>query len=91
LNAYARVGKVPERAQAVPNVTDWLMSDAGGFHATKLFLELADLIAQSCRQLELKLGRGNVHLVRQLLDQVRELRAWQAGELAGVAADVATA
>src|SRR5258708_32803232 len=54
-------------------------SDAGGLHAAQFLLELPDLVPESCRELELKLGRRRVHLVGQHRDQLDQVLARRAG------------
>jgi hypothetical protein len=49
--------------------------DAGGLHAAELVLEFLDLVADPGRHLELKLRRGGVHLVGELLDDRDEVAA----------------
>ena len=49
--------------------------DAGGVHAAQLVLEVADLVAEAGRDLELQLGGGRVHLLGELGDQPDELAA----------------
>ena len=57
---------------------------AGLHHLPQLLLQLADLVAQACGELELQLGGGTLHLVGQLLDQLGELGAGQTGQVGGV-------
>src|SRR5688572_8843874 len=64
-------------------------ADARGLHAAQLLLQLLDLVAQPCRQLELQVAGRVVHLVGQLLDEIGELGARHAGEVLGVPARVA--
>src|SRR5580693_3357799 len=58
-------------------------SDAGRLHAPQLVLELTDLVPQPGRHLELQLGRGHVHLLGELLDQLDQVVASRATALAG--------
>ena len=62
---------------------------AGSVHAPKLLLELGDLVAQPRGQLELQLRRGRVHLVVELLDEVREVGRGISASPRGVATDLA--
>ena len=55
------------------------VSDAGGVHAAQLVLQIADLIAEAGRDLELKLSGSRVHLLGELGDQPDELAAQRAG------------
>src|SRR5665647_973489 len=45
-------------------------SGCGGCHLPQLFLEIAELVAQPGRQLEVQVGSRLVHLDRELLDEV---------------------
>src|SRR5215831_9728750 len=51
----------------------WL--DTGGLHAAQFVLELLDLVPQPRRDLELKLGGGDVHLLGELLDERHQVAA----------------
>src|SRR5680860_1295349 len=53
----------------------------GTLHPAQLLLQVADLVAQSGGELELKLAGGGVHLVAQLLDQVGQVLGRHAREL----------
>src|ERR1700722_10894170 len=53
-------------------------SDAGGVHAAQLVLQVADLVAEAGRDLELKLSGGRVHLLGELSDQPDQLAAGRA-------------
>src|SRR5687767_14497747 len=62
------------------------LPDADGVHPSELLLELVDLVAQAGGELEVQLAGGVVHLVRELLDQGREVRPRHAGQVLGVPA-----
>src|SRR4051812_35197134 len=64
-----------------------ISADAGGVHPPQLLLELADLVPQTGRQLEVQLPRGLVHLVLELLDELRQLGTRHPGEVLRVRAD----
>ena len=52
-------------------------------HLPQLLLQLADLVAQAGRELEVQLGGRLVHLRRQLLDEVREVGRGHVGRALG--------
>jgi hypothetical protein len=58
-------------------------------HPAQLLLQLADLVSQSRRELEVQLRRGRVHLVGERLDQVGQLRSRERREILGVPPGVA--
>src|SRR5690348_9631208 len=64
-------------------------ADPGGVHPAELLLELADLVAEPRRQLEVQLPGGLVHLVLQLLDELGQLGPRHAREVLGVLAGAA--
>src|SRR5215469_4026584 len=57
--------------------------DPGSLHAPKLVLQVADLIPYPGGQLELKLGRGCMHLVSQLGNQRGQVGTRRAAALVG--------
>src|SRR6476469_2678255 len=68
-------GPAPARPPASPEQPSNHSLDPSSIHPPQLLLEIRDLIPQPSRQLELQIPSGVHHLVRQLLHQIRQLRA----------------
>src|SRR5690606_4644336 len=72
-----RVACLVRRDALVPAPT---RSGRRRLHLPQLLLEPRDLVAQARRDLELQLGRRRVHLVGELLDELRQLARCGPGE-----------
>ena len=53
-------------------------------HLPQLLLQIADLVAQPGRELELQIGRRRVHLIGQLLHEIGQVTRRHASQLPGV-------